>query len=131
MNKIVIKKCFHHGELKPEDVIKSGFRKGQQCYKCKKCMKESHRRNYLKCKEEILRKCADYKKKHPEKRKEWRKNEVRKKRNPIPDDQAYRWPIPKDCSNRKKYIQAQRKMIYALWDFEKLLKKYKDMGGKE
>ncbi len=42
-----LKTCHTHGKLYQEDVIKSGkSRDGSQQWKCKKCMKEIHKKNY-------------------------------------------------------------------------------------
>jgi ribosomal protein S21 len=42
-----LKKCNAHGKLYIDDVIKSGISKaGTQQYKCRKCMKEMHKRHY-------------------------------------------------------------------------------------
>lgn len=42
-----IKKCFQHGDLFIDDVVKAGKHKsGRQAYKCKFCLKEFHDRHY-------------------------------------------------------------------------------------
>ncbi len=51
----VKQQCPTHGELLLSNgsLIKKGFYKGRQTYRCKLCMKEIHKNNYLKNKEKI------------------------------------------------------------------------------
>jgi len=57
----IIKTCKKHGDLTQNQIIKSGITHGNQRYKCKLCMKEVHRNNYIKNKEKINEKTSEYK----------------------------------------------------------------------
>lgn len=59
--------CKVHGKLYLEknEVIKQGIRKGQQAYRCKQCMKESHVKHYQKHKGKIKIAHQRYKEKDP------------------------------------------------------------------
>lgn len=57
-----IKKCSKHGNLYADDVIKAGKSRwtGEQKFKCKKCMKELHKKHYELNKIKVLSKHAKY-----------------------------------------------------------------------
>lgn len=72
--------CRLHGKLFKDDIIKGGKSRwtGDQRYKCKRCMRDLHRDYYLRKKEYVSNKCADYRKTNPEKVKETKKKSKEK-----------------------------------------------------
>jgi len=70
--KIPLLQCKKHGDLFLLDVIKSGKSSwtSHQKYKCRQCMSELHRNYYIKRKDYVLKKHAEYREKNPEKRKQ-------------------------------------------------------------
>jgi uncharacterized NAD(P)/FAD-binding protein YdhS len=116
MNEI-IKNCHKHGDLSADQIIKAGLSYGKKRYKCKKCMKESHRKNYL------LHKATIY-----EKTRKWKKNNVEKckelnKKYRIEKISSPKLSIPKQAENITKFIRARSKLIHLLWDIEKVMRK--------
>lgn len=87
----VLVQCKKHGALFLKDVIKGGKSRwtGEQRYKCRACMKDTHRNYYERRKDYVLAKHAEYRKENPEKVKEtkaksWRKcNGKNKEHDPI------------------------------------------------
>lgn len=79
--KSVLVNCKKHGALFLEDVIKGGKSRwtDEQRYKCRYCMKDTHKKYYERNKEYVKQKCFEYKKNNPEKVKELRINYRRKK----------------------------------------------------
>jgi hypothetical protein len=53
-----LKTCKKHGDLTIDNLIKSGISYGKQRYKCKLCMKDFHKKNYINNKDKILEKIA-------------------------------------------------------------------------
>lgn len=79
----IVKICSLHGQLTREQIninrngVKSYFR-------CKQCQNESHRKYFLSHRQEVNLKCAEYRKKDPEKWKsEKRKSFLKNGRKPI------------------------------------------------
>jgi hypothetical protein len=72
--------CGKHGPLPLPNVIKSGKTKetGRQRYKCRQCMSDLHRNYYLKRKEYVLKKHAEYRGKNAERVKEIKSKSRRK-----------------------------------------------------
>jgi hypothetical protein len=82
----ILVNCQKHGALKLKDVIKGGKSRwtGEQRYKCRQCMSDTHRNYYERRKDHVLEKCAKYRKEHPEKRKQikaksWKKHHGKNK----------------------------------------------------
>lgn len=125
--KIIIKRCIKHGDLTQDKVIKSGISKGAQKYKCRACMKDFHHNHYERNREDIHEKSRLYKSKHREKFRELNRKYKRKNTN---SEMSALCPIPQDCENPNKFIQARRRIIYALWDLRKIVKKYDKLRGK-
>lgn len=66
-----MKKCVTHGALYKDDVIKAGKnRSGEQCYKCKMCMKELHKKHYELNKTKVSLKHKEYRENNRDKRRE-------------------------------------------------------------
>lgn len=69
----ILKTCKYHGNLYENDLIKKGkLKSGNQSYRCKKCMKEMHHKNYEMNKLKIKEKTQQYRSKNKEKVKEWK-----------------------------------------------------------
>lgn len=76
---MILKNCKKHGDLTANDLIKKGkLASGNQAYRCKKCMKELHSKNYANKKEIILKKIKEYKELNKERVKSWKKAYAKK-----------------------------------------------------
>lgn len=70
---MIIHICKHHGPLEPDNFIKKGKNSsGSQAYRCKFCMKDTHKKLYAKNKEKINERNKLYREKNKEKVKEMR-----------------------------------------------------------
>lgn len=119
LNKI-LKTCKKHGELKMNQLNKSGIVHNEQQYKCKQCQREYHKNHYKYHKEKVIAKHAEYNKKYPEKRKEIRKkwfNKIKESSSKLSMKTTLEEP-----DNRKLEI-SKRKLIYLLWDIDKVIRK--------
>lgn len=78
----IYKNCRKHGDLTREGVIKTGYRVNLTIrWKCKQCMKELHRANYLKNLPKIKAKHNAYRQADPEKIKKCRNESFKKHRH--------------------------------------------------
>jgi hypothetical protein len=67
-------KCKKHGPLTQDNLIKKGKNKsGSQAYRCKFCMRDLHKKYYIKNKEKIDEKNRLYRKKNKEQMREMRR----------------------------------------------------------
>lgn len=95
--------CRAHGNLKIEDCIKSGKgRQGEQQYKCRACMKDIHKKHYIKNTPKVLLKTQEYRLKNPEKVAEIHRNYWLKTK----DDTKQQ-----DYARRKKWAIANKDKI--------------------
>lgn len=123
MTTTIIKTCRHHGELTRKKVIKAGMRKGVQTYKCKACMRLLHQQHYDKNKAAILKRTSAYKKAHRARYNELARNYPVKEKSVL-------CPVPEEHPQPHKFMQVRRRLLYALWDLDKLVRKYHQLRDK-
>lgn len=71
---IVKRICKVHGKLFEADLIKKGkLKSGNQAYRCRKCMKEMHRRHYEANREKVLGSIKKYREENRERVRTWKR----------------------------------------------------------
>lgn len=126
---VIVKVCKKHGDLTINDLVKSGTSRGEQKYRCKKCLKILHANHYQNNKKELYEKHREYKNNNREKFREFSKK-YRKQLKIMNDNLSTNELKFRSLGDRVRKLRPEilkRKLVYLLWDIDKVIRneKYK------